>query len=70
MFFQQLGDVAGDDGLFEWQGLEEKKVKLPSTFRIGASFKIKEAAELGVDIIIPTNDGMGNINKSYYWCWR
>ena len=62
--FQQLGDVAGDDGLFEWQGLEEKKVKLPSTFRIGASFKIKEAAELGVDIIIPTNDGMGNINKA------
>ena len=23
--FQQLGDVTGDEGLFEWQGIEEKK---------------------------------------------
>lgn len=62
--FQQLGDVAGEDGLFEWEGLEEKKVSLPSTFRLGASFKIKEIAEVGMDIIVPTNDGVGNYEKA------
>ncbi len=61
--FQQLGDVVGDEGLFEWVGLQEKKVKLPSTFRLGASFKIQEIAELGLDIIVPTNDGVGNFEK-------
>ena len=62
--FQQVGDVVGEQGLFEWQGLKEKKVKLPTTLRIGASFKIKEFAELGIDVIVPTNDGVGNINKA------
>ena len=62
--FQQLGDVTGDEGLFEWQGIEEKKVSLPSTFRLGASFKVKEKAELGVDVIVPTNEGVGNIQKA------
>ena len=39
-------------------------MKLPTTLRVGASFKIKEFAELGVDIIVPMNDGVGNVNKA------
>ena len=62
--FQQIGDVVGEQGLFELQSLQEKTVKLPTTLRVVASFKIKEFAELGVDIIVPMNEGVGNVNKA------
>lgn len=57
---QQIGTIAGKDGLFQWQGLTTRKINLPMTYRLGASLKIKEIANIGVDVIVPGNNQPGN----------
>jgi len=59
----QFNDMGGDSGLFKWDGVSEKKVSLPTTYRFGASMKLGKVAELGFDVIIPGNDEAGNFRK-------
>ena len=40
----------------EWTGLENKKVKLPMNLRGGASYRILEGLEVGVDLYMPLGD--------------
>lgn len=40
----------------EWTGLENKTVKLPMNLRGGASYRIMEALEVGVDLYVPLGD--------------
>ncbi len=56
-----IQDFTGEDGLLQWDGLEEKVVKLPSTIRFGASYRFGKVAELGVDIIMPGNEEPGSL---------
>ncbi|MBX7094450.1 MAG: hypothetical protein K1X56_07010 [Flavobacteriales bacterium] len=60
----QLSDLSGDKGLFAWQGVEKRKVNLPTTVRFGASMKIGKIAELGFDCIVPTNTEAGSFQKA------
>jgi hypothetical protein len=60
----QMGDILGDNGLFKYEGLESKTVKLPTALRFGASMKFGKIIELGTDIIIPMNDEASNFNKA------
>jgi hypothetical protein len=62
--FTQLGDILGENGLFKYEGLAERTVKLPTALRLGASMKIGKILELGTDIIVPMNDEAANFNKA------
>lgn len=62
--FTQMGDILGDNGMFKYDGLESKTVKLPTALRFGASMKIGKILELGTDIIMPMNEEASNYNKA------
>lgn len=65
--FSQIGDVAGDDGLFSWEGAVSRKVSLPTTIRFGGSVEIVEDKfEVGVDAVIPGNDVAGGRDKGLF----
>jgi hypothetical protein len=55
----QLGDILGEDGVFEYNGLASKTVKLPTVVRFGASIELGKKIELGFDMILPTNEVPG-----------
>lgn len=64
--FAEAGEIAGDDGLFKWEGGSKLVSKLPTTLRIGASHKMEDKAEIGFDMIFPLNDQPGTIKKPYW----
>ena len=60
----QFSNISGEDGVFEWQGEEDRVVALPTTIRFGSSFRFGEKLEVGADIIIPGNEVPGNLDKA------
>ena len=64
--FSQASQVAGDDGLFKWEGKSKLKTKLPTMFRMGISQQFEDKAEIGFDMILPLNDQPGTIKKAYW----
>ena len=52
--------------MFKWSGSAEKKVALPTHLRAGVSFKPIEKFEIGIDLIIPTNDVAGSYGKPVF----
>ena len=61
-----LGQVVGQEGIFTWGGEQSKTIKLPTTIRAGASFKIGEIANIGMDMVIPGNTLPGSLDRSYF----
>lgn len=62
--FTQAEEIMGEEGVFEWNGKVEQKVKLPTTVRVGMSYEfVEDKLTIGVDAIIPANDVAGNYNK-------
>jgi len=55
----QLGDILGEDGVFEYNGLASKTVNLPTVVRFGASIELGKKIELGFDMLLPTNEVPG-----------
>ncbi|MBL7963440.1 MAG: hypothetical protein JNM31_06310 [Flavobacteriales bacterium] len=62
--FNEAELIQAENGVFNWTGLKEQKMSTPSQLRTGASFAIKQVAEVGLDVIIPTNDAAGNYEKA------
>jgi len=62
----QLGDLAGDNGLFQWNGLATKKVNLPTMVRAGASLRFSDKIELGCDLLLPTNTVPGSLEGAMF----
>jgi len=62
--FEEAENIVGEDGLFRWNGLAEKKEKLPTNVRAGASFQPNEKIEAGLDIVVPLNDVAGSYEKA------
>lgn len=60
----QLEGLVGEDGLFQWGGETQMEVKLPTTMRVGASLRIGQKVELGVDVLAPFNEEPGNYEKA------
>ncbi len=54
------------DGTFEWGGEVERKVKLPTVMRVGASMVFADPIEVGFDMIVPFNDFTGNYQKAIF----
>jgi len=61
--FEQAQNILGDSGVFDWNGIVEKKVNLPTHFRAGVGYKASEKFEIGLDMVIPANDVAGNYEK-------
>ncbi|MCB9170151.1 MAG: hypothetical protein H6594_07365 [Flavobacteriales bacterium] len=64
--FDNADLVLGEHGILKWEGKKQEKIATPQQTRIGASYGIKEIAEVGFDVIIPTNKVAGNYEKPVY----
>ena len=62
--FDSFEDFTGDNGYLQWDGASEKVVNLPTVVRLGASMELGKIAQLGVDIILPTNEVPGSFEKA------
>lgn len=62
-FVNELDKFAGDDGIFQWQGQEERTIALPTMVRFGASHRFEDKAEIGFDFVIPAKDVAGNFQR-------
>ena len=65
-FFTQAGTFTSGTGLFKWQGKQKITVHLPTMVRVGASYKLGEKGEAGIDFIIPATTTPGNF-QSMIW---
>jgi len=55
--FAEAGKVISDNtNVGEWEGLVEKKVSLPTSLRLGASYIFDNQWEIGTDFLIPMKD--------------
>jgi hypothetical protein len=61
--FEEFDVFAGDDGLFQWEGKESQKVKLPTQLRFGMAYFHNEKFRFGLDVALPLNDEPGNIQQ-------
>lgn len=61
--FTEFDVFAGDDGLFDWVGQEEKKVTLATQARLGIAYFHNEKLRLGLDMAVPLNDEPGNLDR-------
>lgn len=58
--FELASQLLGGEELIEYSGEEAFTVQLPTKLRLGASMKVSEMLNVGVDAVIPTNDVAGN----------
>ena len=56
--------IMGDSGIFNWSGIQDKKLNLPTNIRLGASFMPNEKFEVGFDLVMPMNKAAGNYQKA------
>jgi len=47
-----------------WEGLENKKTKLPSSLRAGAAYTLNPMFEFGTELFVPMNDDPGAYDKT------
>lgn len=62
-FIEQIQNFSGGDGLLAWQGTQSKTTKLLSTMRTGFGFDNAKNLRLGVDVIVPLSNSLGNIEN-------
>jgi len=60
---KQLGDFSGS-GMLNMERAEDQTYSLPTTMRMGASVMLGKKVELGMDMIIPMNDAIGNFERA------
>jgi len=60
---KQLGDFSGS-GMLNMEKAEDQTYSLPTTMRMGASVMLGKKVELGMDMIIPMNDAIGNFERA------
>ena len=58
-----IGELIERNGILKLQGAESRTIKLPGTFRLGASLELGKVAHIGGEIIAPFNDVPGSIDE-------
>lgn len=58
-----ISDILNEEGLIEYDGLTEFTVNLPTKLRMGASFKVNDFLDVGVDAVFPMNDVAGSFDS-------
>lgn len=61
--FGNYDAFAGNDGVFDWKGQRERKVNLPTQFRVGFGYFHDEKLRVGLDLAFPLNEEPGNIEQ-------
>ncbi|MCB0395962.1 MAG: hypothetical protein KDD36_04885 [Flavobacteriales bacterium] len=61
--FAEAPKILSDSGTFNWDGVVERKEKLPTVIRAGASIMFSEKLEVGIDAVMPANTEPGNIEN-------
>lgn len=63
----QINDVFDLDGIIKWSGQKSNVTKLPTTWRLGASYETLDGkVHGGVDVVVPLNDAPGNYVSPIY----
>ncbi len=58
---QIISDMLNEQDLIEYSGLSEFTVSLPTKLRLGASLKINDLLDIGLDAVFPMNEVAGAI---------
>ncbi|MBK8345015.1 MAG: hypothetical protein IPL12_18085 [Bacteroidetes bacterium] len=58
---QIISDMLNEQDLIEYSGLSEFEVSLPTKLRLGASLKINDLLDVGLDAVFPMNEVAGAI---------
>lgn len=61
-----LDAIAVKDDLFQWQGLNEKKTKLPTVWRTGATYTGWERLTVGFDLMAPLEMRPGSYEQTVW----
>lgn len=61
---EEVGNLSGDSGVFRWAGEQKREVPLPTVARLGASYELSDAIEVGGDIVVPLNDAPGSYRQT------
>jgi hypothetical protein len=60
----QVSSLTGSDGVLEWTGTASHTSKLPTQIRLGAGWHIEDKLRVGVDMVLPANDELSNLDKA------
>lgn len=61
--FYEAPNMVSNKGLFRYTGKKDLVVKLPTVLRFGASHKLNDKLQFGIDFIAPFNQTAGNFQK-------
>ncbi len=61
-----LNSIAVENELFEWTGLENKSISLPTHMRMGVVYLPAAGLEVGADLILPMNAAPGCAEKARF----
>ncbi|MFN0030869.1 MAG: DUF5723 family protein [Flavobacteriales bacterium] len=62
-FISQIEGLNGSDAVLDWTGSTSLTTKLPTTFRLGLGMENHPAYKVGIDFIMPLNDGVASMEK-------
>lgn len=62
----EIQELVGGGSIFKYEGNVSRKEKLPTKFRMGASYKVFSKLEIGYDLIVPLNNAIGNYQNPIF----
>ncbi|WMJ73419.1 DUF5723 family protein [Cytophagaceae bacterium ABcell3] len=63
-FYEDLNDAIDIQNPVRWEGEEQVTVQLPTMWRIGSSYHLKDdKASIGFDLVVPGNSAPGNFER-------
>lgn len=62
----EVEKIAGKDGVFQQEGEASEVIALPTNFRFGASYAIRENLNIGADFLMSLNDAPGSFVEPVY----
>jgi len=63
-FLDQITQLNAGDGILDWKGSKTIKTKLATSLRLGAGLNLNEKFKVGMDLIAPVSDGIGQYDKT------
>ncbi len=58
-----IESIVVSDDVYDWEGLTEYTSDLPTRFRIGGTYAVRENLDLGLDVVAPLNSVPGNFES-------
>ena len=61
----EIGDITGENGLFQWNGETKVRQQTPAKLRLGVSYDVGKILTVGADAVFPLNDAPGNLKSPF-----